>query len=310
MPTSRTTDSLLAILQQSAYNPYKNGYTVYPGFNHMNKSGDMHVLQSIALMLFGLVALMGTGEAAVLITLDDRGNTTTDVFDNQVYYQLENGNLHMRIDLNTNTCSMFLHDQRVHIEGKCDEAQKEMEAVMSDVLKQQGMNREQMLAMRQMMNQDRPPHTGIKPTGSETIAGYKAECYLTSPTRTLCISEAITALISREFNFKKMVGLMRQLTRGPFGQEPSEADKAERQLREKGYVVKDLDVADAMPNADMLRMLPEETRKQIMAQLQQSGAKPEGRVAVKIEKNAKFTPEVPDFPKKSMREFANLMMRQ
>jgi hypothetical protein len=45
-----------------------------------------------------------------------------------------------------------------------------------------------------------------------------------------------------------------------------------------------------------------------MDQLQQSEAKPTGRVVVKIEKNASFTPKMPDYPKKSIREFASLMM--
>ena len=96
-------------------------------------------MQSIALTLFGLIALIGTSEAAVLITIDEQGSTETDVFDNQVYYHLENGTLDSRIDLKTNTCSMFLHEHRVHLESKCDEAQKEMEAAMSEALQQQGI---------------------------------------------------------------------------------------------------------------------------------------------------------------------------
>lgn len=129
------------------------------------------MIQTIAIALFGLITLMGTSEAAVRITLDDQGNTSTDVFDNQVYYHLENGNLDMRIDLKTNMCSLFLHDQRVHIEGKCDEAQKDMETAMSDVMKQQGISREQMMAMRKMMAQNRPQRAEIKAAGTETIAG-------------------------------------------------------------------------------------------------------------------------------------------
>ncbi len=267
------------------------------------------MIQALALALFGLITLVGTSDAAVRIILDDQGHTETDVFDNQVYYHLENGNLDMRIDLKTNICSLFLHDQRVHIEGKCDEAQKDMDAAVSDVLKQQGISREQMLAMRKMMMQNRPQRATIKAAGSETIAGYQATCYQMSATRTMCVSEAVTTLISREFNFKKMVSLMRKLTKGPFGQKPSEADEAERQIREKGYVVKDVDLTAVMPNAGIMQALPEAARKKMMDQLQRSGAKPVGRVAVKIEKNAKFTPRVPAYPKKSMRELANLMMK-
>jgi hypothetical protein len=63
-----------------------------------------------------------------------------------------------------------------------------------------------------------------------------------------------------------------------------------------------------MPNAGLFQMLPEEMRRQMMDQLQQSEAKPTGRVVVKIEKNASFTPKMPDYPKKSIREFASLMM--
>lgn len=162
------------------------------------------MIQTIAIALFGLITLMGTSEAAVRITLDDQGNTSTDVFDNQVYCHLENGNLDMRIDLKTNMCSLFLHDQRVHIEGKCDEAQKDMETAMSDVMKQQGISREQMMAMRKMMAQNRPQRAEIKAAGTETIAGYQATCFQMSSTRTMCISNAVTALISREFNFKKL----------------------------------------------------------------------------------------------------------
>ncbi|WP_143309945.1 hypothetical protein [Candidatus Entotheonella palauensis] len=268
------------------------------------------MLQSIALMLLGFIALTATSDAAVMITMDDQGRTSTDVFDNQVYYHLEDGNLDMRIDLKTNTCSMFLHDERVHVEGKCDEAQKEMEAAMSEALKQQGMTREHMLAMQKMMQQHRQPGADIKPAGSETIAGYEATCYQMSATRKMCISEAVTTLISREFSLKKIIRLMRQLTGGPFGREASAADQAEQQLREKGYVMKDVDTASGMPNAGMLNMLPEEARKQIMAQLRQSGVKPTGRVVVNIEKNAKFTPQVPNYPKKSIREFANFMMKR
>ncbi len=264
------------------------------------------MIQSMALALFGLIALMGTSHAAVLITMEDRGNTTTDVFDNQVYYHLENGNLDMRIDLNTNTCSMFIHDQRMHIESKCDEAQKEMEAAASDMLKQQGMDREQIMAMRKMMAQNRQQRVDIKPAGSETIAGYKAECYHMSPTRTMCVSAAVTALINREFSFKKMVTLARQFSGGPFGAEPSDEDQAEHKLQEKGYPMKDVDIE--MPNAGLLRMMPEAARKKMMEQFRQSGAEPEGRMVVKIDKNAKFTPVVPNYPKKSMREFARLMM--
>ncbi|WP_143301599.1 hypothetical protein [Candidatus Entotheonella palauensis] len=266
------------------------------------------MLQSIALILFGLITLVGTSHAAVLITFDDQGHTSTDVFDNQVYYHLEDGNLDMRIDLKTNTCSMFLHDQRIHVEGKCDEAQKEIDTAMSDALKQQGMTREQVLAMRKMMQQHRQQDADIKPAGSETIAGYQATCYQMSPTRKMCISEAVNTLISREFNLKKMVRLMRQMTGGPFGREASKMDQAEQKLREKGYVMKDVDIEGGMPNAGMLKMLPEEARKRIMGQLQQAGAKPTGRVVVNIEKNASFTPKVPNYPRKSIREFTSLMM--
>jgi len=45
-----------------------------------------------------------------------------------------------------------------------------------------------------------------------------------------------------------------------------------------------------------------------MEQLRQSRAEPTGWVVVRIEKNASFTPNMPDYPKKSIREFARLMM--
>jgi hypothetical protein len=259
-------------------------------------------------MLFGLIAFIGTGNAAVLITIDDQGHTATDVFDNQVYYHLEDDNLTVHIDLKTNMCSMFLHDNRVQIEGKCDEAQKDMEAAMTAMFSRQGMSREDMVAMRKMMTPHRPQDADIKPVAAETIAGYKAACYQMSRSRQMCISEAVTALISREFSFKKMVGLMGQWTEGPFGRDISEADKAEQKLREQGYVMKDINLKSDMPNAGLLQMLPEEMRRQMMDQLQQSEAKPTGRVVVKIEKNASFTPKMPDYPKKSIREFASLMM--
>ncbi len=265
-------------------------------------------MQSIALTLFGLIALIGTSEAAVLITIDKQGSTATDVFDNQVYYHLENGNVGSRIDLKTNTCSMFLHEHRVHIESKCDEAHKEMEAAMSKALTQQGMGREQMMAMQKLMAQTRQPRVAITPAGSETIAGYPTACYHMSPTRTMCISAAVTALINREFRLKKMVTWMRQFQGKLFGRKPSEEEEAEQKLREQGYVMKDVDLMSAMPNAGLVRMMPEAARKQMMDQLRQSGATPQGTVVVKIEKNATFTPNMPNYPKKSIREFAGRMM--
>jgi hypothetical protein len=107
-----------------------------------------------------------------------------------------------------------------------------------------------------------------------------------------------------------MAELMRSLSGGPFGQDFSDMDQAEQKLREQGYVMKDVNRGSAMPNASMLQMLPENVRKQMMDQLQQSDAKPTGRVVVKIEKNGSFTPQMPNYPKKSAREFANIMMRQ
>ena len=52
----------------------------------------------------------------------------------------------------------------------------------------------------------------------------------------------------------------------------------------------------------------EDMHKQRMEQLRQSRAEPTGWVVVRIEKNASFTPNMPDYPKKSIREFARLMM--
>lgn len=266
------------------------------------------MIRSIVLTLLGLIALLGTSHAAVLITIDDQGATQMDVFDNQVYYHLEGGNLESRIDLNTNTCSMFFHEYQVQIESKCDQAQKEMDAAMSASLQQQGMSREQIMAMQKMMAQNRPQTIEIEPAGSATIAGYSTECFSLGDTRRMCISAAVTALIEREFSFKKMITLMRQFEGGMMGREPSAADKAEQQLWEKGYVMKDVDLASAMPNADLLQMMPEAARQQMMQQLRQSGAKPEGTVVVKVEKNATFTPDAPNYPKKSMRDFAEQMM--
>ncbi len=214
------------------------------------------------------------------------------------------------INLKTNMCSMFLHEHRVQIESKCDEAKKEMEAAMSEAMEQQGMTREQMIAMRKMMTQNQPQNIEIKPAGSETIAKQPSDCYALGETRRMCISAAVTALIEREFSFKKMFSVMRQFEGGMMGREPLAADKAEQKLREKGYVMKDVDLESGMPNAGMLRMLPEAARKKMMEQFKASGAKPAGRVVVNVEKNAKFTPTIPDYPKKSMREFAQQMMNR
>ena len=266
------------------------------------------MLRSIAFTLIGLIALAGASHAAVLITINDNGRTATDVFDNQVYYHLEDGKLAMRMDLNTNTCSMFLHDQGVHVEGKCDEAQKEMEAAMAEMFKQQGIDQSQVAAMRKMMQPQRPAGADIQPAGSETVAGYKADCYRIGASRTMCVSEAVMALINREFSFQKMVEMRGPWRGGPFQSEPSEAEKAEHKLRAKGYLMKEVDRQGGMPGA--LQNLPEAVRKQIMAQMQQSGHKPTGRMVVNIEKNATFTPELPNYPKKSIREFASMMMRR
>ncbi len=268
------------------------------------------MIRLIACAFLGLITLLGTSQAAVLITIEHQGRVETDVFENQVYYHLEDGNLDYRVDLNTNTCSMFLHEQQIRIESKCDEAQKEMEAAMSESLEKQGMTREEVMAMRKMMDQHRPQNIEIKPAGSETIARQPSDCYALGETRRMCISAAVTSLIEREFSLKKMVFMMRQFGKGMMGREPSAADKAEQKLREKGYVMKDVDLESGMPNAGLLKMLPEAARKKMMAQFKASGAKPTGRVVVKVEKNATFTPIVPDYPKKSMREFAQQMMNQ
>ena len=124
----------------------------------------------------------------------------------------------------------------------------------------------------------------------------------------MCISAAVTALINREFRLKKMITWMRQFQGKLFGRKPSEEEEAEQKLREQGYVMKDVDLMSAMPNAGLMRMMPEAARKQMMDQLQQSGVKPQGTVVVKIEKNATFTPNMPNYPKKSIREFAGRMM--
>ena len=268
------------------------------------------MLQSIALMLLSLAAFIGASNAAVLITIDNQGKTATDVFDNQAYYHFEDGDLSMRLDFKRNVCSMFLHEERVHIESKCDKVAQDMEAIMDDMLKQQGMRREDMAMMRKMMEQQRPSKMEIKPAGSETIAGYETSCYQINASRTMCVSEAVMALIGREISFKKMAEVMGQWTKGPFRRQPSGADQAMQQLWEKGYVMKDIDLQGGMPNAGALRMLPEAVRQKMMAQLQQAGGKPTGRVVVKVEKNAEFTPKLPTYPKKSIREFAGMMMRR
>lgn len=266
------------------------------------------MLQAIALMLFGLISFMGIGNAAVLITSDDQGKTATDVFDNQVYYRLEDGNLLMRIDLKKNRCSMFIHEENVQIEDKCDDLQKNMESAMSSMLEQQGLNREAMTAMRQMMAQRHQQEAKITPAGAETIAGYQAACYQMSATRTMCISEDVMKLISREFDVKKMGEIMRHMSGGPMDHELFKMDEAEHKLREQGYVMKDVDQGNAMPNANMIQMLPEDVRKQMMEQMQQSAGQPTGQVVVNIEKDGNFVPEMPNYPKKSIREFANSMM--
>ncbi len=266
------------------------------------------MIRSFALALIGLIAVLTTGHAAVLITIENRGGTETEVFDNQVFYQLENGNLVNLINLKTNTCSMFLHEHQIRIEGKCDEAKKEMEAAMSESMEKQGITREQMMAMQKMMAQNRPQTIDIKPTGAETIAKQPSDCYALGETRRMCISAAVTALIEREFSFKKMISVMRQFEGGLMGREPSAADKAEMELRRKGYVMKDVDLETGIPNIGALRALPEAVRKQMMEKFQQSGGEMAGRTVVSVETNAKFTPTIPDYPKKTMREFAQQMM--
>ena len=268
------------------------------------------MVRSIALTLLGFIALLGTSHAAVLITIDDEGRTQMDVFDNQVYYHLEDGRLEIIVDLKHNLCSLISHDNQVHIEGKCDEAHKDMEAAVSEMMKQQGIDRDQMMAMRKMMAKNRPQAIEIKPAGSETIAEYVSDCFDLSKTRSMCVSKKVMTLIGREFDYKKMITLMRQFDGGMMGREPSAADKAEIELRKKGYVMKDVDLMSGMPNAGMLQMMPEAARKQIMAQFQQSGAQPMGTRVIKVEENGKFKPQMPDYPKKSMREFAKYMMSQ
>lgn len=218
------------------------------------------MIRSITLMLLAFVALLGTTHAAVRITIDNKGRTETEVFGDQTYSQYEDEQMSFYVNLTTNTCLAVLHDQRMLVTYPCDNVKGEMEAYTDEMLKQQGMTREQMMAIRQQMAGNRPQNVEMKPAGTETIAGYVSEC-VHMGTGTMCTSAKVMALIDREFDMKKMISFMGQFEGSMMG-EPSAEDKAKRKLWEKGYLMKDISLE--MPNAGMLSMLPEETRKKMM----------------------------------------------
>lgn len=239
--------------------------------------------------------------SGIVITRQDGNETAQDVFQDGAYYRLEAGRLDFYANMNNMMCGLFNHDRQISLQSKCESIAKEMKAFIDSMMA--GIPKQQLEMMRQMRSGQEGQRIVPEYTGNSTQAGYRTTCYQIGATRQVCISETLLSTIKEHFNYDKFEVLEDVFEKIQDFNNDSPEERAKAELAAKGYVMKDVDLAAAMPNPDMMKMMPEHVRKKMLLEMQQSGMQPQGDLVTQVEKKH-VTIKIPPYKTvSSLRDF-------
>lgn len=220
---------------------------------------------------------------ALQIEGNDSGDHFTEIYQNEYYLRLENGQLTFRY--HKGKCLIASDQGGVYVEDACEKIANEMSKLISqkiaEIQKQfGGMKPEQSAELRKIMQ----AHEGaieLKKTGSGKVAGYNSTTYSAGFSQ-YWISGKLLSQINKQIDYEAFLKVQEQFDKAfsqtkNTGGGPGKTERIEKDLEKKGYLMKKTDAASAPGmNPMMMGMLPPEKRKEIMAQMG------EGPVVLKV----------------------------
>ncbi len=268
----------------------------------------------IALFLFGL-CLASAGQAAIVVTSEGMGESSTQYFEKGRFVSMENGRPSVGIE-NDGNCWFVAENQRV--QGRCEDmlnSMKNMRERMMSGLSEQDRAMVQQMQSRYMQMQKAP---AIKEVAAQRIAGLDARCFeIGGSSHLICTNEGLLKKIEREMGsdfyrrLKDQFGGMAE-DMGMEGMQESALAK----LGEKGFIMKDVQAALPMGgmNTAMLQYLPPEQREAVMNQLAAAGAgggEMQGLTVTSVDENGSIPPlDFSAFATVTFEEYIQQMMQQ
>jgi len=253
------------------------------------------------LLCLVLVMFSHSLNASIVVTSEDSGERTTEIFNNGNYDLIENKVVQFSYDGAKNLCTLYNPDQQVKIEENCDKLTAEIVAVRDEMMASMGVTKDQLAMMKKSNSISGQGDFKLRKTGSSTQVGYAVDCYKASPTREVCISAALKKEIAGEIDIGILADIFAGITNS-MGDDTM-GDAALKTLQAKGFVMKDVDMQ--LPNAGMMSLLPAAQVESIMEQM---GAQPEGQVVIRVEKNKKVNYQRPNFRKVGVKQFLQMGM--
>ncbi len=148
--------------------------------------------------------------SAVVITENVDGETVTQIFNNGMYFMIEDGQLQARINSRNDQILMINHEFDVYYEGKIDDMLKGISDALKEAFEKQFADmpaevREQMQAMMRSIDQrSREGKVTHQKGDSTTIAGHKSEKHTVlvndNVFSEIWVSDAVYDMIKKEFD--------------------------------------------------------------------------------------------------------------
>ncbi len=245
----------------------------------------------LPLLISGL-CLAAASQAAIVITSEDMGGTSTQYFDRGRFVSTENGQPNMGMDADGNC---WFVDENQLVKGRCDDMVNKMKDFRSQMMS--GMGEQQRAMMKQaqsryMQMQKAPKITEV---AGQDVAGLGGtRCFhVNDASHLMCTNKKLGDRVKNEMGgnfYEEMQNRFSDVAKG-MGMAGMQ-ESAEAQLAKKGYVVKDVKAAMPMGmNPAMMQFLSPDQKEALMKQFKSAGQGPmQGMTVTSVDKDGSIPP--------------------
>lgn len=200
----------------------------------------------------GCLTFSSMVSAGVMVTEKDDGGQSQSLFQSNVVYQIQNGQLNSKFDLNRNQCSLAMPHMNMLVEGNCkvlfdslnDMKNKTMGKVnaMRDAM-MKNMSPEQRKMMQQM-GMPQEDKVSLVKAGASNIKGYPVQRYDMVQNgdviHSVWVSKKLLDQILKEVDKDKVAQFRAAIVSGDDSEEEfsSQIDKYVKQLEDKGETMR------------------------------------------------------------------------
>ncbi len=226
-------------------------------------------------LCLGLVSALWLLPAyALQIQGEDDGDRFSEIYQDDHYLRLEQNKL--MFGYHDGICLMASDQGDVYVEDSCEKIAAEFSKAISQKISEMqqqygGMMPGQGAEFRKMM-QAKNGAIELKKTGSGEVAGYNSTIFSVGSSK-YWVSSKLLSQIKKEIDYKQFLKAQQRFEDAfskveSMGGGQDKTELIEKDLAEKGYLMKKTDAASAPGmNPMIMSMLPPEKRKEMMAQM-------------------------------------------